>query len=111
MRTERDKWLRSRRDIVYRDTRLAAGDLATKLAKFVHSTMWFTYSIDENDRTNWKQLTHYYLAEPHTLLAAVKGAEVRLAAMDGVLRGVFKPLVVEAINVSERADDAVAALS
>lgn len=111
MRTERNKWLRSRRDIVYRDIRLAAGDLATKIAEFVHSTMWLTYSIDENDDTNWEQLRHDYLAESHTLLAAVKGAEVRLAAMDSVLRRVFEPLVHEAINLSERADKAVAALS
>jgi hypothetical protein len=108
MRTERERWLRSRRDVVYRDTRLAACDLVTKIAEFVFSTIWFTYKLNDNNRSDWNALQHAYDVEGYKLIAAVKGAQIKLASMDSRLHSVFKPLVDESLRLSTRADVAVA---
>lgn len=107
---DRDRWRRARRDEIFRDSRRVAGELAAKLAEFVHSTMWFSYKMDEGNRASWKTLQKQFDEETHSLIAALKGAEVRLAAMDPRLREVFRPLVNEAIRLSEDADDAAAKL-
>jgi len=108
LRTERERWLRSRRDVVYRDTRLAACDLVTKIGELVFSTIWFTYKLNNDNRSDWNDLQHAYDVEVHTLVAAIKGAEVKLAAMDSTLRSIFKSLVGMSIDLSEQADQAVA---
>src|SRR5262245_12517921 len=111
LRAERDRWLRSRRDAVRRDAHLAAAEVATKLAALVHSTMWFTYSLDEANASSWAALHDKFDQETHELIASLKGAEVRLAAIDKRLHDVFNPLVSEGIRLSESADAAVIELT
>jgi hypothetical protein len=72
--------------------------------------MWFSYKMDEDNPRSWKALQEQFDAETHSLIAALKGAEVRLAAMDPRLRELFRPFVNEAIRLSEEADEAAARL-
>ena len=110
LRADRDRWRRARRDEVFRDSRRVAGDLAAKIAEFAHSIMWFSYKMDEHNRGSWKALQQQFDTETHSLIATLKGAEVRLAALDPDLRELFRPLVNEAIRLSEEADEAAAKL-
>jgi hypothetical protein len=107
-RIEDQKWLRGREDEVTRDIRSAVAEVATKLASLAHSVLWFTYNASDSEQVLSREAIESYDREVHGLIAAVVGAQVRLAAYDKQLYEAVTPFVSRIINLTEEVDEAVA---
>ena len=75
------RWLRERQDAVLRDKRLADAEVATKIAAFCHSVIWYTSIFSHSTDRDQVQCGELKL-EVLRLLSELVGAPYQLAILD-----------------------------
>jgi hypothetical protein len=108
---EYQKWVRGREDDVRRDIRLAVAEVATKLAALAHAVMWFTYKTVNSAGRMSPSAFETYQKEIHELISGIVGAQIRLAALDKSLYKSVTPFISDAINLTERVNEATELLT
>lgn len=90
---EYEKWTRSRRDAIEKDTRLALADLAKKIAAGIHAMAWLAWKAKiEPSRLSQDDLTTYDTTM-NTLFPDIVGSRVALAALSKEIHDQISPLI------------------